>query len=52
MGKTEVSTRHNLVAVITGAARGIGCAIIVALARERADIIGLDVCAPGPAFRC
>ena len=43
---SSVSTRHNLVAVVTGAARGIGCAIIVALAREGADIIGLDVCAP------
>jgi hypothetical protein len=43
---SSVSTRHNLVAVVTGAARGIGCAIIVALAREGADVIGLDVCAP------
>ncbi len=33
-------------AVITGAARGIGRATAVAFAREGADVIGLDICAP------
>jgi NAD(P)-dependent dehydrogenase (short-subunit alcohol dehydrogenase family) len=33
------------VAVVTGAARGIGRATAVALAREGADIAGLDICA-------
>lgn len=33
------------VAVVTGAARGIGRATAVAFAREGADIIGLDICA-------
>jgi SDR family mycofactocin-dependent oxidoreductase len=34
------------VAVITGAARGIGRATAIAFAREGANIIGLDICAP------
>lgn len=34
------------VAVITGAARGIGRACAVALAREGADVAGIDICAP------
>ncbi len=34
------------IAVITGAARGIGRACAVALAREGADIAGIDICAP------
>ena len=34
------------VAVVTGAARGIGRAAAVAFAREGAGIIGLDICAP------
>ena len=33
------------VAVVTGAARGIGRAPAIAFAREGADIIGLDICA-------
>jgi NAD(P)-dependent dehydrogenase (short-subunit alcohol dehydrogenase family) len=33
------------VAVVTGAARGIGRAAAIALAREGADIAGLDICA-------
>jgi SDR family mycofactocin-dependent oxidoreductase len=34
------------VAVVTGAARGIGRATAVALAREGADLFGIDICAP------
>ena len=34
------------VAIVTGAARGIGRASAVALAREGADIVGIDICAP------
>lgn len=34
------------IAVITGAARGIGRAAAVAFAREGADVIGIDICAP------
>ena len=34
------------VAVVTGAARGIGRAAAIALAREGADIVGIDICAP------
>jgi SDR family mycofactocin-dependent oxidoreductase len=34
------------VAVVTGAARGIGRATAVAFARAGADVIGLDICAP------
>ena len=30
--------------MITGAARGIGRAAAVALAREGADILGIDIC--------
>jgi NAD(P)-dependent dehydrogenase (short-subunit alcohol dehydrogenase family) len=33
------------VAVVTGAARGIGRATAVALAREGADLVGIDICA-------
>jgi SDR family mycofactocin-dependent oxidoreductase len=34
------------VAVVTGAARGIGRATAIAFARAGADVIGLDICAP------
>jgi SDR family mycofactocin-dependent oxidoreductase len=34
------------VAVVTGAARGIGRATAVAFAREGADLVGVDICAP------
>jgi hypothetical protein len=37
---------QNKVGVVTGAARGIGCAVTVAFAPEGADIVGLDICAP------
>jgi NAD(P)-dependent dehydrogenase (short-subunit alcohol dehydrogenase family) len=34
------------VAVVTGAARGIGRAAATAFAREGADVVGIDICAP------
>jgi NAD(P)-dependent dehydrogenase (short-subunit alcohol dehydrogenase family) len=34
------------VAVVTGAARGIGRAAAIALARSGADVAGIDICAP------
>ncbi len=42
----EAGSLRSKVAVVTGAARGIGRATAIALAREGADIIGLDICAP------
>ena len=40
------SCLRGKVAAVTGAARGIGRASAVALAREGADIVGIDICAP------
>jgi NAD(P)-dependent dehydrogenase (short-subunit alcohol dehydrogenase family) len=34
------------IAIITGAARGIGRATAISFAREGADIVGIDICAP------
>ena len=43
-GALTLGLRGKL-AVVTGAARGIGRAAAVALAREGADIVGIDICA-------
>ena len=37
---------RDKVAVVTGAARGIGRASAVSLARQGANVVGIDVCAP------
>jgi NAD(P)-dependent dehydrogenase (short-subunit alcohol dehydrogenase family) len=37
---------HGKVAVITGAARGIGRGTAVAFAREGVSVVGIDICAP------
>jgi NAD(P)-dependent dehydrogenase (short-subunit alcohol dehydrogenase family) len=49
MGKTSSERMGCLkgkVAVVTGAARGIGRATAVAFACEGADVVGIDICAP------
>lgn len=49
MTQTSLKTSRCLqgkVAVVTGAARGIGRASAIALAREGADIVGIDICEP------
>ncbi len=45
-GAVGAASLQSKVAVVTGAARGIGRAAAIAFAREGADIIGLDICAP------
>lgn len=45
MGKAEKSLQGKI-AIVTGAARGIGRAAAVALACEGATIVGIDICAP------
>lgn len=37
---------QNRIAIITGAARGIGRAAAIALAKQGVDIVGIDICAP------
>src|SRR5437868_13142415 len=40
-------------AIVTGAARGIGRAISIALAAAGADVMGIDICAsPAPSLVC
>ena len=45
----QAGSLHGRVAFITGAARGQGRSHAVRLAREGADIIALDICAPASA---
>ena len=54
MSKTvseQVGLLHGKLAVVTGAARGIGRATAVAFANEGADVMGIGICASVPAIR-
>lgn len=49
MNQTNSPAKDSLlgkVAVVTGAARGIGLGTAVAFAREGANFVGIDICAP------
>lgn len=43
--KKQREGAQNRIAIITGAARGIGRAAAIALAKEGVDIVGIDICA-------
>jgi NAD(P)-dependent dehydrogenase (short-subunit alcohol dehydrogenase family) len=43
-GNTTTGCLHNKVAIVTGAARGIGRAVAIAFAREGAAVAGIDIC--------
>jgi NAD(P)-dependent dehydrogenase (short-subunit alcohol dehydrogenase family) len=42
----EKNSLRGKIAVVTGAARGIGRATAVAFARQGASVVGIDICAP------
>ncbi len=49
MNETNSPEKNSLrgkIAVVTGAARGIGRATAVAFARQGASVVGIDICAP------
>ena len=46
MSQSKERSLEGKVAIVTGAARGIGRASAVALAREGVNIVGIDICAP------
>lgn len=43
MGRDEMKRLENKTAVVTGAAKGLGCAIAVKLAREGARVVAADI---------